>query len=142
MRFIDPFWVAVYCNNRLKRARRDPSLPTQVTAMEVESLSAEWGHALMSARNYCVSRDANAIIKRSAMLGIERKDLEAAKERRGASEVKLANIKMVRQVFYREDTDKVGTRFFKCFCTPCMQRNFAECLCKEWTKGEPTWQAG
>ena len=110
--------------------------------MEVESMSAEWGHALMSARKYGVSRDANAIIKRSAMLGIERKDLEAAKVRRGASEVKLTSIKMVCQVFYREDTDEVGTRFFKCFCAPCMQRKFAECLCKDWTKGEPTWQSG
>jgi hypothetical protein len=126
--------------NRLKRTRRDPSLPTPETAKEIETVSTDWGHVLMSARKFGPARDAKAKISRSAMLGIDRADLDAAKARRGANIVVLANVKQVRQVFYRADTDQVGTRFFRCVCAPCFQRNFSQCVAKAWTLGEPVWQ--
>ena len=126
--------------NRLKRARRDPSLPTPETSAEIEKMSTEWGHKLMSARKFGPARDAKAKISRSAMLGIDHVDLDVSKEWREAAAVVLANIKQVRQVFYNADTDEVGTRFFRCVCAPCFARKFSECYAKAWTLGEPVWQ--
>eukprot|EP01052_Picozoa_sp_SAG31_P005913 SAG31_NODE_267_length_18790_cov_3.661655_12_plen_116_part_00 len=115
-------------------------MPTPETAQEIEALSAEWGHKFLSAGKFSKAREEKRKIKRSAMLAISKSDLALAKERRGSRSKKLKNIKMVRQVFYDKESKKVGTRFFRCVCSKCMERKFSECVAKAWTLGEPAWQ--
>ena len=125
---------------RVKRTRRDLTMPTPETALEIEKFSEEMQHQFLSIGKKNNKYEADRKINRSAMLAITTDDLEAARVWRGDRSLKLNSLKMVRQVFFDEETGKVGTRFFRCVCTPCMERRFSECVCKSWTLGEPIWQ--
>ena len=125
----------------MKKTRRDPSMPTPETAEEIEALSASYGHTFLSLGKKNRHKEESRKIKRSAMLAITKRDLDIAKERRGTRGIKIKNLKMVHQMFYKNVDGKgqVGTRTIRCVCDKCFERNFGECVARKWTGGEPTW---
>eukprot|EP01050_Picozoa_sp_SAG11_P003225 SAG11_NODE_177_length_13334_cov_9.614280_11_plen_296_part_00 len=125
---------------RVRKMRRSEKLPTPENAMEIEAASKAIDHQPLSVGNFGAAYEARRKIKRSAMLGITKAETEIAKQQRGARTYKVKNLKMVRQLFYDHETKKVGTRFFRCACVPCMDRKFDACKAKAYTLGPPLWQ--
>jgi hypothetical protein len=64
---------------RVKRTRRDPTMPTPETALEIEKFSEEMQHQFLSIGKKNNKYEADRKIKRSAMLAITTDDLEAAR---------------------------------------------------------------
>eukprot|EP01052_Picozoa_sp_SAG31_P044800 SAG31_NODE_7943_length_1557_cov_22.395062_1_plen_75_part_00 len=54
---------------------------------------------------------------------------------------KIVDINKVREFTMHPSQDgRVGSRTLRCVCNSCMEREWAKCVAKEWTGGEPKWE--